>query len=365
MSNKLIENEKRIISFARAAGDISKPDICSSDGVGCGWATAHKCVNRLLSAGILIKSGTRKRQSPYGRNALTYSLSESHYIALGIDIEKTDTTVVLVSLGNKLLAELSFPSPPLKQKKELSRFLNSCIKKGLSQASSLHKEVCGIGVGIPFPGSFYDEDTDFYRNLSHKVEQKFVMPCSVENNVSAYTDYLRYTLSLSDFCLISIRTGIGGGLVMGNSLRRGMGNGSEIGHLNTGGCKKCFCGRTGCLETEISLPALYTRYRKTGGKEKDPLLIPVRARKGEKAALKTVQYAASLLADTLTALHTILDLPQYIIAGKFPESGSLLTEYIEEHIPQLAGQISYKHIKDNDFNLSSAHLIHKSFITKV
>ncbi|WP_455580469.1 ROK family protein, partial [Dysosmobacter sp.] len=52
-----------------------------------------------------------------------------------------------------------------------------------------------------------------------------------------------------NFIVVTLGTGIGGGLILNGKLHTGMGSGGEVGHLVTHpGGEPCNCGRRGCWE---------------------------------------------------------------------------------------------------------------------
>lgn len=64
--------------------------------------------------------------------------------------------------------------------------------------------------------------------------------------------------SLDHFLLITLGTGVGGGLVLGGKLGSGeTGKAGEVGHMKiTPDGPPCGCGSTGCLEVYASSTAL-------------------------------------------------------------------------------------------------------------
>ncbi len=81
----------------------------------------------------------------------------------------------------------------------------------------------GIGIGALLPDPLHEIPRHIYKQATDAVVEVTGLPCVVENNVSAYADYLRYTRKISDYVLISIRTGVGGSVILENKLVRGLG----------------------------------------------------------------------------------------------------------------------------------------------
>ena len=69
--------------------------------------------------------------------------------------------------------------------------------------------------------------------------------------------------------LLTLGTGVGGGLVLGGDLWRGAdGMAGEVGHVTVDpGGRTCRCGNAGCLETYASATGIVDRYRELASVE--------------------------------------------------------------------------------------------------
>ena len=131
------------------------------------------------------------------------------------------------------------------------------------------KSLIGVGLGVPgaldfkegriiqspnFPG--WD---DF--PICSTIEKEVGVPVMIENDANAAAMGERWVGAAQDldhFLLITLGTGVGGGLVLGGKLWYGeTGKGGEVGHMKiTPDGPRCGCGSTGCLEVYASSPAL-------------------------------------------------------------------------------------------------------------
>src|SRR5207244_4874702 len=95
------------------------------------------------------------------------------------------------------------------------------------------------------------------------------------------------------FLMVTLGTGIGGGLVLGHQLYPGSnGFAAEIGHNNVDSSPDaplCACGQRGCIEAFSGTKALLRRFHELGGKGSEVLPISVSARRGEEAGKKTFE----------------------------------------------------------------------------
>ena len=76
----------------------------------------------------------------------------------------------------------------------------------------------------------------------------------------------------------------------------------------------CYCGRSGCIETFLSGPALARDYTAGGGEEATALEIAARAGGGDAVAAAAVERYAERLARALAGVVNILD-PDVVVLG--------------------------------------------------
>lgn len=112
-------------------------------------------------------------------------------------------------------------------------------------------------------------------------------------------------------------TGCGGGIVVDGRALDGLhGIAGEWGHNPIRGERtRCYCGRTGCVETVISGPALERHYRATSGRRARLPEIVQRAAAGERAARATLERLRSKFGEAIAAVINILDPDAIIIGG--------------------------------------------------
>ncbi len=107
---------------------------------------------------------------------------------------------------------------------------------------------------------------------------------------------------VSNVVLITIGTGIGGGLLLNGDLYRGSSFGGELGHMTmvTDGAP-CACGGRGCWETVVSNARL------------EPWLESARA--GDREALARLEEIGNWLGRGLALVATALDPDLFVIGG--------------------------------------------------
>jgi fructokinase len=126
-------------------------------------------------------------------------------------------------------------------------------------------------------------------------------------------------------------TGVGGGMVInGRALHGRHGIAGEWGHnfLDASG-GLCYCGRTGCVETIISGPALERYYSSLTGNEKSLDRIVADADNGEEAAVQTVNRLTGMFGKAMAQVINIVDPDVVVLGGGLSNIPALYSEGID------------------------------------
>jgi predicted NBD/HSP70 family sugar kinase len=128
-------------------------------------------------------------------------------------------------------------------------------------------------------------------------------------------------------------TGVGGGLVLNGSVWNGrQGIGGEWGHSfldESGGV--CYCGKTGCVETVISGPALERYYKGLTGQDMHLNDIIKKYKDGsDQAATQTVKRLIYFFGKGISNLINILDPDVIVLGGGLANIDLLYTEGIQD-----------------------------------
>jgi fructokinase len=139
---------------------------------------------------------------------------------------------------------------------------------------------------------------------------------------------------------VILGTGTGGGVVVNGRLLDGVNAiGGEWGHNPLPWPEAgelpgaaCYCGRSGCIETWLSGPALARDYARAGGDPIPSEVIVVRAAAGENRAQEALSRWEHRLAKALATVINVLD-PDVIVVG----GGLSRLPGIYDRIPRLWG----------------------------
>ena len=137
---------------------------------------------------------------------------------------------------------------------------------------------------------------------------------------------------------VIVGTGTGGGIVVDRRVVAGAnGIAGEWGHnplpwpeAGEWPGRACYCGRTGCIETFLSGPALAADYREETGADIEGVAVTGRADAGEPAALAVMERYERRMARALASIVNVVD-PDVIVLG----GGISAVERLYRNVPAL------------------------------
>jgi glucokinase len=172
--------------------------------------------------------------------------------------------------------------------------------------------------------------------IGEELSKRLGCPIAVENDATTAAlgeQLYGHGRSHPNFLMVTLGTGIGGGLVLGHQLYPGSyGFAAEIGHIcvDTGPeAPICVCGQRGCIEAFAGTRALL---REFGGNVSEVLPISVSARRGERAGLKVFEKMGRALGRGLANIQNLLDLHAIVFSGGISASFDLLEPFIREEL---------------------------------
>jgi glucokinase len=148
----------------------------------------------------------------------------------------------------------------------------------------------------------------------------------------------------SRFIYITVSTGIGGGIILGGELYRGVdGAHPELGHqvIDASG-PLCYCSAHGCWESLASGPAMAAWMGAQAGDYGDGLTaaqICEQARQGDSLAMRAVEREAYYLGLGLANLVTLFTPGVIALGGGVMKSADLILDRARDVIRQICTQV--------------------------
>lgn len=264
--------------------------------------------------------------------------------AIGLDIGGTKIAGGVVDATGTVLAEIVEPTPENSDAPAVTAVLLDVITRLRAEY-----DVVGIGVGaagiVEWPaGRITWAPNNAYRSwhVRDELQAATGLPAVIDNdaNVAALAEARLGKQHYRELMLITVGTGIGGGLILGGQVYRGpSGRGGELGHiiLNPDG-PVCGCGNHGCFEAYASGTALNRMGREAAADDPDGLVARLGAEEGEVTG-QTVTRAAQQgdpvaemlfgrlgrwLGVGIASLANIFELEAVAVGGGLVETGELL-----------------------------------------
>jgi glucokinase len=275
-------------------------------------------------------------------------------LTVGIDVGGTKIAGGVVDERGRVLATARRESPATD-----TEAIERNVQDLVAELRRDH-EVAAVGVGA---AGFVDSRRAtvlFAPNLAWRdeplrddLEKRIGLPVVIENDANAAA-WGEFTFGagedVEDSLLVTVGTGVGGGVVLGGELHRGaFGVAAEIGHMRVvPGGRICGCGNRGCWEQYASGTALVRDTKEQArqgsliarslldlaGGDVEGIsgpLITEAARAGDSFAREQLAALGRWLGEGIASLAAILDPAVVVIGGGVSEAGDLLLDPVRAH----------------------------------
>lgn len=285
--------------------------------------------------------------------------------AFGVDIGGTTVKIGMFTTEGELVEKWEIPTRTENSGENVLPDIARSISMHLEEKGVSMEEVEGIGVGVPGP---VGEDFTVYKcvNLGwgvFNVKERMNELLPEIPNVAAGNDANVAALGElwkgggkghKSAVMITLGTGVGGGVVMDNQIVAGTNGGAgEIGHMtvNPKETVQCSCGKYGCLEQYASANGI-VRMAKVmlADSEKPSKLrdmdkfsskdICDLAREGEEMSLDIVDQCGEYLGRAMSYVSCTIDPEVYVIGGGMSRAGAIVTNSILKHYQNYAFHVS-------------------------
>ena len=281
-------------------------------------------------------------------------------LTIGVDVGGTKVAAGLVDDEGRILARTRLPTPG-RSPAEVADTIAAVVRELREDAAGSGQQVAAVGVGAAGFVDVHRSRVLFAPNLNWRdeplrdeVTRRTGLPAVVENdaNAAAWGEF-RFGAGrdVSDLVMVTVGTGIGGGIVLDGRLHRGAsGLAGEFGHLEVvKGGRRCGCGQDGCWEQYCSGRALLREAREIadvrpyeavrllelgGGRPEgiEALEVTLAAQEGDPAALACFAEVGRWLGQGLADLAAALDPLVFVVGGGVADAGALLLDPARRHL---------------------------------
>jgi len=237
---------------------------------------------------------------------------------IGVDLGGTYLRVALLK-DNKILKYIKKKTP--KEKSSLIKELFNSISELIEKKS----DIKGIGVSCPGPlekGIIKNPPNIPLRNYNLKkvLEKKFKIEVRVENDANCVALVeSKFGCKKKNFFILTLGTGIGGGIIIDGKLYKGQGCAGELGHIILDN-KKYF-------ESLAGGKKLRKLTKKSFGKS---LLIKDLVKMRDYKARKILNETSNYLGQGIASLINIFDPEVVVLSGGIRETGNRFLNMIKK-----------------------------------
>ena len=300
---------------------------------------------------------------------LTDAAPAKKYYA-GIDLGGTFIKCGIVASDGSLLIKDRIPTGAHRPYEQVIKDMADLVTN-LAAKAGVKIEAVGIGP----PGTVdsrngvvvYSNNFD-WKNvpLTNCIGNILHLPVFITNDANAAALGESYAGAGKDYkniVLVTLGTGVGGGIVINGSLFEGGGSaGAELGHtlIRMNG-EKCTCGRRGCLEAYASATALVRQTKQAMERHKDSVMWRIcggvadnatgktpfdGAQQGDKAAKKVVKDYIRYLGEGITDFCNVFRPEAVLLGGGVCAQGENLLKPLKKFVERnIFGGADYAPVK--------------------
>ncbi len=285
-------------------------------------------------------------------------MAEKKY-RIGIDLGGTNLKVSVVDAGNAILGKKSIKTRAERPWQQVIADMAAVVNELLAELGCVVEECIKIGVGSPgmidhingvvvFAGNFGWHNVP----LVQELQKYFDLPIRLANdaNCAVLGEVVAGAAKgAKDVVLLTLGTGVGGGVVAGGVLQEGgSAGGMELGHiLLVMDGEECTCGRRGCFEAYSSARALARQARSMACAHPESLMmemcqgdlanmngvIPFKAaQKGDKYAQLVVDAYIRYLGEGIVNCVNIWRPEKILVGGGISNEGDPLIVPLNEYV---------------------------------
>src|SRR5215467_10609174 len=261
--------------------------------------------------------------------------------AIGVDLGGTNLRIAAVDLNGKVLEKITTGTEVTRGRDKVIFEMSEAIRE-LTNKFRNAGHLAGIGIGVP---GIIDMQSGMLREspnlpgwqdypVKQEIERRLGTTVVLENDANSAAlgeKWIGAGESVDDLCMITLGTGVGGGIVAGGKIWHGMtGMAGEMGHVTVEpDGVPCGCGGRGCVEQYASATAIKRMAIKAIAMGKAPELkramdenpefsakvVYQMAVQKDEPALQIFRIVGRALGNVIASAVNIFNLPMYVIGG--------------------------------------------------
>ncbi len=286
---------------------------------------------------------------------------------IGIDLGGTNIKAGIVDRAGVLLGRTSIPTEARQGFEHVFGRLVGLIETLPGELGVQRRDIAAVGIGTPGPMSHKEGIIYGAPNLPgwvniplrDRLSTAVGLPVTLDNdaNAAAFGEFTAGAgRDVSDMVMLTLGTGIGGGIVVAGRLLRGFfDNAAEIGHtIMVPDGRPCPCGQRGCFERYASANAVAERLVEAIGAGERSSLGPrvqaggritsrdvcTAAQAGDELARRIWDETCRYLAIGCVNVQHMVNPELIVLGGGLIGAGAALLEPVRHHFGQLVWNVS-------------------------
>ena len=351
-------NQSVILDAIRRSGTgLSRVELVIATGLSP--QTISNITRRLLDSEFIAEAG--KSSAGPGKPRTMLRLNPGGRYALGVHVDPTVVTFVMLDLTGSVVRRSSFPTPAVMDPNLIIEQTVAALVQLIDDSGVPRDRIGGVGIAAPGPidrvlGTVVDPPhlIGWHRvPLRDALQSGVGLPAILDKDVTASAIAEMWAggeSGLGSFVFFYLGTGIGVGLVMHDEVVRGSsGNAGEIGHIVTDPAgPPCFCGLRGCIAVTCMPQALVEEAERLGVLDDTRVANDTRtvdsrftelcaaAEAGNATAIEIVERSAVRMSKAVAVVANILDVDRVVFGGPF---WSRLSGHYLRRIPELLEEL--------------------------
>ncbi|MDF2848129.1 MAG: family transcriptional regulator [Oerskovia sp.] len=253
-------NRSLVLQHLFHEGPTSRADLARATSLT--RVTISDLVSVLIAEGLVEELGIRPGQR-VGKPAILIGMRTSAYQIVSVDL--TDDALMrgaVMSLTGDFVVRQSLPIEGRAGAELVDLLTRFC--RGLIAVAT--RPVLGVGIGSPgvvdSEGRIVEAPNRRWYDvaLAEQLSESLALPVHVANdaNIAALGEFTFGGADGTGLMVLTVGEGVGAGIMLDGSRVRGAADAAgELGHVTVvDDGLPCACGRSGCLETVLSVPAL-------------------------------------------------------------------------------------------------------------
>ena len=322
-------NAERVLDCLRRRGPCSRADLAELSGLS--RTTLSTILTELFDRRLVVESAADPAAAPRrGRPTGVLTLNPTAGQYAGVELGRHRLRVVVADAAHQVRARDDLPYGRARSAGARRELAERALRELAERSGITLDGLAGIGVGSTGPGEAVsappgglpDPPARGRERVADGLARAFGARVDVDTN-TRLTALAEATwgraAGASELLYAHFSHGVGGGLVVGNQLVRGVGGvAAELGHLcvDPGGAA-CWCGAHGCLELHACVPAVL---RATGHRRWPVLRDAVAA--GATAEREAVRAAGVHAGHALAAMCAVVNPGRIVLGGELAELGA-------------------------------------------